>query len=104
MEKTIKRIVDYSVKIAEPERIYIFGSMAKESHNVHSDLDLLIVVNQDTNKKQIIEHIKNFAHEISIKTDVMIYTEDKLNKLNMEPHSFISGVLKDAKIIYKKGL
>jgi predicted nucleotidyltransferase len=102
MKKTLERIVDYAARVSNPEEIILFGSMANGTNNVYSDLDLLLVVDMDFPKKQIAEQIKEFARELAIKTDVLIYSRYELEKAFEKPHSFLAGILKSGKIVYKQ--
>ncbi len=103
MKKTIERIVSYAVQVAEPEKIFLFGSMANGANNIHSDLDLLLVTDKDfLLKKQISEQIKQYAQELMLAADVLIYSETELESAAQEKHSFLAGVLKTGKIIYQK--
>ncbi|MDQ6788074.1 MAG: nucleotidyltransferase domain-containing protein [Acidobacteriota bacterium] len=104
MKKTIERIVGYAARVAEPDKIFLFGSLANDTGNVHSDLDLLLVADVDLLlKKQISEQIKQYAQELMLGADVLIYSEAELeNAAQKEPSSFVAGVLKSGKIIYQK--
>ena len=46
-EQTVQQIVSRLVEVLHPEEIYVFGSQASGKTHKHSDLDLLIVVNDD---------------------------------------------------------
>lgn len=103
MEKTINRIVKYAVRVAEPDKIFIFGSMANATNNTHSDLDLLLVADKDfLLKKQITEQIKQFAQELALDADVLICSKSEMENAAQVQHSFLAGVLKSGKVIYQK--
>ena len=103
MEKTIERIVDYARKVADPESIYLFESMAQGSNNEYSDLDLLIVLAEKKPTKQIIELVKNFAAAFCLKADILVFSNNEIQTLAKSPGSFVATVLKTAKIVYKNG-
>ena len=102
MKKTIERIVAYTVQVAEPDMIILFGSMANHTYNAYSDIDLLIVVSENITKGQIASQVKYFAQDFSISADILVYSKYDIKEAMEFPHSFIAGVLKSGKIIYKK--
>ncbi len=46
-DQTVQQIVDRLVQVLHPQKIYVFGSQATGKIHEHSDLDLLIVVDDD---------------------------------------------------------
>lgn len=101
MKKTIERIVKYASQISEPDQIILFGSFANNTNNVHSDLDLLVISDDITSKKQTAEKIKQYAQEFAIAADVLIFTKDQIKRESEQPFSFIATVLKSGKIVYQ---
>jgi len=102
MKKVIERIVGYAARVSEPEEIIVFGSMANGTHNVYSDLDLLLVMDRDFSRKQIAEQVKQFAHELAITADVLVYSKQEIEQASRQPYSFLASVLKSGRIAYKK--
>jgi predicted nucleotidyltransferase len=103
MKKTIERIVARAVRVSEPEEVILFGSMASGTNNVYSDLDLLLVVDGDFSRRQIIEQVKQYARELAVNADVLVYSKSEVEKAAREqPNSFLASVLKSGKITYKK--
>jgi uncharacterized protein len=102
MKRTIEKIIAFAVQIAEPDEIILFGSMANGTNNVHSDLDLLIVMDEHFQKQQLAERIEQFAQEIALRADVLIYSKNDLEKARQQPNSFLAGILAGGKIVYQK--
>ena len=103
MERTIQRIVAFAAQLAEPDEIILFGSMAHGKNRIHSDLDLLIVMSDDFQDKQISERVKQFAGELAVKADVLVYPRFELERAVQQRHSFLASVLHDGKTVYRKG-
>lgn len=101
MKRTIEKIINYIKYVAEPEEIVLFGSVAKGNDNVFSDLDLLIV-SESCAKKYINEKVISFSKELSVKIDLLIYSQREIEVELINPISFISAIVKCGKIIYKK--
>jgi uncharacterized protein len=102
LENTIQKIVHYAVYVAEPEEIILFGSTSNGSATVFSDIDLLIITENTIDKKEVIAKIKNYAHQLSLKIDVLVYSRVAFEKEIQTPASFVKAIVKEGKILYKK--
>lgn len=102
MKRTVEKIVGYAVRIAEPDLVILFGSMAENRNNVHSDVDLLIVSENPELKKEIKARINNFTNQLSLKVDVLVHSQSELNQAYQTPHSFLEAIVKSGKIVYQK--
>ena len=102
MQKTLARITNYIIHLADPEMIILFGSQARGSGTVQSDIDLLVISENITGRKYIARQIEFFAGELSVKTDILIHNKEEIEKASQKPGSFLDSVHKEGKIIYKK--
>jgi predicted nucleotidyltransferase len=103
MMNALEKIIGYAVHTVQPERIILFGSLAHGRNNVHSDVDLLIVVEHPYRKNELEMQIRSLAKEYSLKADVLIRTPREIEQASLNPLSFLSSVIKDGKIVYEKG-
>jgi predicted nucleotidyltransferase len=102
MTKTLEKIINYAVKIAQPEEVILFGSVAEGKNNVHSDVDLLIVTDDTYLKSYFEKQIKGFARELSLAVDVLIHSRNELENASLNSFTFLGNIMKYGKIIYKK--
>ncbi len=100
MKRTISKIVDYAIRISEPEMIVLFGSMATGAIHPGSDVDLLILSENTENTAYAKAAIKNFTAQLSLKSDVLIYSSKSLREEMKKKESFIRGILKSGTIVY----
>lgn len=101
MQKLLEQVVDYITRIADAERVYLFGSVATGRNNVHSDLDLLVVTNDDQ-KETLQRCIRSFIAEFAVAADVIVMDRESLEKIMKQQESFLFNALKKSKIIYEK--
>ncbi len=104
MERTLRKIIDYAVDIAEPETVILFGSMANESSNVFSDVDLLIISDKTSLKKHVIEKLVSYSGNLSLKIDVLFYSSSEIELECQNPDSFIAAIIESGKVVYKDDL
>ena len=101
LRKELKRIVNIIVREYLPEKIILFGSLAKGRINEGSDIDLFII--KDTAQRAIERNVE-LARLTRPKAgvDFFVYTPSELNYFIKEKYSFIQEVLKEGRILYEK--
>lgn len=102
MKPEIDRIIERIVARTQPQKIIIFGSYAKGTATIKSDLDILVV--KDTELPMInraADLLTNF-HNALIPVDVHIYTTEEVEEYAKEPFSFINTILKSGNIVFEK--
>src|SRR5690606_31769656 len=103
MERTLKRLTDYILQIAEPDKIILFGSMINEKRrNKYSDIDLLIITEHIYAKTEMTELLSNYCADLSLKVDVIIHSHEEIKYQVAIPNSFIESILNYGKIIFEK--
>lgn len=78
--------------------------MAHERNNVHSDVDLLIVSDNAEIKREVIDKIKCFSDQLSVKVDVLFCSQSEMAQACQTPHSFVKEIAKSGKIVYEKNI
>ena len=99
-----------SLKPSNPYKIILFGSYAKGNPNENSDLDIMIILDNDQvsktyeerlNKKILIRSlILNINRKIPI--DILVYSKEELNIIKKYGNYLIDEIEKTGKIIYEK--
>ena len=102
MEKTLTKIVDYIVRVADPEAILLFGSVAHGCANVYSDVDLLVVTQESSMKNFITGKVECFIGELGLKSDLLVHSTAELRTAVLQPASFLGSIIKTSKTLYKK--
>jgi predicted nucleotidyltransferase len=85
-----------------PESIIVFGSVAQGVDNEDSDLDLLVVWNDEnilSNRERRIK-LRRLIGMIDRPLDVLTCNTEELQRALREPHSFTSQIVKEGKVIY----
>lgn len=76
------------------KNVILFGSLTKGNYTPHSDVDLLIILKEDS--RRIIDRIPcymDYFADIPFGIDVFPYTEEELEKMKNEGNKFISDIL-----------
>lgn len=94
-------IVDRLIAAFQPDRVYLFGSKARNDSNADSDYDLMVVVSDDA----LFEKRRSrLAYQVLRGTrtaaDVLVWTKTSFNKRLHIPSSLPSVVEREGKLLY----
>lgn len=100
-QEVIDEVKQRLVKVYDPLSIYLFGSYAWGHPNEESDLDLLVVVEESSEKR----HRRGKpGYEalwgMEVFKDLVVYTKQEVEMRAGDPHSLVHKILKDGKLLY----
>jgi len=99
----LERIVDVLIEQYQPEKIILFGSLAKGQLSEWSDLDLAII---KRTKRRFLDRLIDVALLTMpvIGVDFIVYTPEEIEKAQRENRYFIvDEILGSGKVLYEKG-
>ena len=91
------------IKRKNPEVIDVrlFGSIAKNEDIGTSDIDIVIILNNsEENLFQRILKYKKYL-DLPIPVDVLVYTEDEIEKMIKEKNFFIKTILEESRSLFQ---
>ncbi len=97
----IKQVVNVLVHSYRPDKIILFGSMARGNYNRNSDLDFLIIksgVDEIDSHQRSMEVSEIIPHEIS--TDILVVTPYELKKRLYMGDPFYKAIISQGKVLY----
>jgi predicted nucleotidyltransferase len=99
-----------SLKVSDPYKIILFGSYANGSETENSDIDLMIILDnndvsktyEERQKKKL--YIRKLVREINYRKalDILVYSKEELKKIKEYGNYFIDEIEKTGKVIYEK--
>ena len=75
-ETILEIMTDRIVQGFQPERIILFGSHARGDAQPDSDIDLLVVMPDGTDRRQTAIAIQDVLHDVRVPKDVIVTTPD----------------------------
>ena len=102
-EHTIAQAVATLVAAANPQRIVLFGSYARGDADDGSDLDLMVVKSQVTNRAQEMVHLARTLRPLRVPVDLLVVSEDELARLGREPGSVYWWALHEGRVLHGAG-
>ena len=101
-EDFLRSMVARIVANCEPEQILLFGSQVTNSASDASDVDLLIIKSTPLPMWRRGRNIQALLVNSRVKFDLLFYTQEELEAERAHPHSFISSILKSARVVYSQ--
>jgi len=105
-EKIIAEITESIVREINPERIYVFGSYAKQETGKDSDLDLLIVEREPfgglRKRETEINRIREVLSPFIVPVDILLYSTSEFEKWRNSVNHIIHHCLREGKLLYAR--
>lgn len=102
----IEEMVQAIVKEVGPRRIYLFGSCARRSETVDSDVDLLIVEDQrfgpERNRWSELKRIRRALKAFRIPKDILVYSQDEFEKWEDSTNHVVAQAVREGRLLYER--
>ena len=98
LEKAIKTIV----RVAEPDKIILFGSHARGDDKPGSDYDLLVLKRGAKKQRSLTQKIYLSFKNVGVPIDVIVADLDKYEQLKTDPYLIYSEADKNGRMVYEK--
>jgi uncharacterized protein len=100
-QKVLDKIIQRIVEVAQPERIILFGSAAREEMGPHSDVDLLVVKSGEFDQSRLVGDIYMHLHGVGQAVDVIVVTPEHVEQYRNTHCLIIAPALREGKEIYR---
>ena len=105
----LDNLVD-SLKPSDPYKIVLFGSYANGTPNEHSDIDLMVILDNNHVSKTYEERLKKkvsirklvYGINQEVPLDILVYSREEFNIVKNYGNYFIDEIEKTGRIIYEK--
>ncbi len=96
VDDAVHRIID----VAQPEKIILFGSVARGNMSSHSDIDLL-VVKSGVHRRQLAQVIYKKMFGLGHAVDVVVVTPEDVERYRSTPGLVIERALREGRVVYE---
>lgn len=97
LETAVRQIVEGY----DPERIMVFGSLARGDLHEDSDIDLLVVKRTDRPFLRRIDDVLALL-DVGVPVHALVYTPEELQRLVAERRDFILAALEEGRVVYER--
>jgi uncharacterized protein len=100
-QKILNEVTLRIVKVAKPLRVLLFGSAARGRMTKDSDLDVLVIVRGPTHRRRMAQKIYRNLHGIDIAVDIIVATEEDLQKYGRRAGMILKPALREGRVLYE---
>ena len=96
-------MVDLIVRRFRPDSILLFGSCARGTDTINSDVDLLVVMSAPKSKRQRAFEIRKALRGIRVPKDIVVTTPEEFAWRKDVPGTIEYPALHEGDVLYEKG-
>jgi len=96
----LAEVIRHTVETVRPLRIILFGSAARGDMDANSDLDLLIVMPDGTNRRHTARRVYRALAGLGMPKDIIAVTEEDVRRYGDDPGLVICPALNEGKDLY----
>lgn len=100
--QVIEELVQEIVKVANPERIILFGSAARGEFGSASDIDLLIIMPEGTHRRRTAQKLYRQVRGIPASFDILVATTRDIQRHKDNIGLIYRTVLKEGQELYAR--
>src|SRR5438067_4928114 len=102
-EEKVTAAIRQIVRSEQPSKIIIFGSTARGTGNVDSDLDLLVVTEDERESpRRASVRIRHALRDIPMPMDILVISEKRLAELANRPGLVYREALDHGRLVYER--
>lgn len=102
MKDSLEKAISIIVRVAEPDRIILFGSLAREDGSSESDYDLLVLKRGIKKERELTQEIYLNFKDVGAPIDVIVADLDRYEELKADPYLIYSEAEKNGRMVYEK--
>lgn len=101
-ESDIQRIVDLIVAEVQPLRVVLFGSVARGEQKENSDVDLMVLVSGDDQRRRTAMrlHVLMAEHKVPLSVDFVVTTPERFERYRESVGLVFKNVVRDGRELY----
>jgi len=99
-EEVTRRIL----AVSNPTKIIVFGSHARGEDTPHSDLDILVVLDQVESTRAESIRLRRALRDLMYPIDILVSTPQQLARYRQIPGMIYQTVLDEGQVIYERPL
>ncbi len=98
----IKAAIQKIISIEQPCKVILFGSTVQGKPDIHSDIDIMVVVKDEhVNPRKESIRIRRALQGINMAMDIIVVSENFLQKVADQPGLIYREVLRSGKVVYE---
>ena len=101
-ENVIAAMTERIVQQFDPLRIILFGSQARGDAGPWSDVDLLVVLPEVANKREVAVEVRRALANFTVSKDIIVTTPDEIERRGDLIGTILRPALREGKVLYER--
>ena len=101
-QTAIRRMTNRIAKRFKPDKIVLFGSHARGTAGLDSDVDLLVVMQLTSTRRHQATAIDKSLMGIKMPVDVIVVTPEDVERCKDQVGSIIRPAMREGKVVYER--
>ena len=101
-ETFISTIVDRIVESFQPSQVILFGSHARGTATEWSDVDLLVIMANVSDKRRTAIEIRRALGDLPVCKDIIVATSEEVARCGHLVGTVLRSALREGKVIYEQ--
>ena len=101
-ETVVATMVDRIVEGFDPERIVLFGSVARGDVTKYSDVDLLVVMPDGTDRREAAVAMRVALSGMLIAKDIVVTTPDEIERRGHIKGTVLREALREGRVVHDR--
>lgn len=102
----IQQMTNVIVEKLNPQQVILFGSQARGTARLDSDIDLLIVAAEPfrpgRSRRQEMTKAWRLLASFGISTDILVYSQDEIEQWRDTKNHVVARALREGKVLYER--
>lgn len=98
----IDEMVERIVREFNPEQIILFGSQARGDATGGSDVDLLVVMPDETDRRKTAAAVRRVLADLLVSKDIVVTTPDEISRLGDLVGTVLRPALREGRVLYER--
>ena len=99
--KLVQEIVRRIVETVHPEKIILFGSLARGHARPESDLDLLVIAQSQEPRYRRSAPLYGILSDIFIPMDILVYSPEEVEEWSGVRQAFVTTAIREGRVLYE---
>ncbi len=99
-QQILDEIIHRIVEVAQPDRIMLFGSAARDQMGANSDVDLLVIKSGDFHRGRLTEEISMHLFGVGQAVDIVVVTPEDVARYRESFALVIRPALEEGRVVY----
>ena len=102
IDAIVATMVERIAERFEPERIILFGSHARGDATAWSDVDLLVVMPDGTDRREAAVNMRHAVGDLPVAKDIVVTTPDHIARRGHIIGTVLLPALREGRVLYER--